>query len=171
MAHIQSGDTIGVDEIEIMINRFYATDYFERVTYSYNPSVKEPGRVHLVFNFSEKHSVKINAAFHYNSFAGVGIIGGILMNNFLFYNMDAFARLCFGEQPAFLTGLNFFTGSNQRIWISSQASGDMIRFPVYENFKVASEYKESYIRLESSINQSAGEHSFFTLGAAFLSKI
>ncbi len=167
MTHIQPGDTIGVDEINILINRLYATDYFERVTYSYIPSVKEPGKAHLVFNFSEKPSIKINAAIHYNLFAGVGIIGGILMNNFLFHNMDAFARLSLGEQPAFLTGLNFFTGSNQRIWIRSQASGDMIIFPVYENFEVVSEYKESYIRLESSINQSAGEHSFFTLGSAF----
>ena len=167
MTQIQSGDTVGVDQINILINRLYATDYFERVTYSYIPSLKEPGRVHLVFNFTEKPSVKINAAIHYNSFAGVGIIGGFLINNFLSHNIDAFTRLSLGEQPAFLTRLDFYTGNNQRIWISSQVSGDMIIFPVYENFEVASEYKERYIRLESSINKSASENSFFTLGAAF----
>ena len=169
LADIRPGDTLDVNEINRKKNRLYATGYFEKITYTYIPDEQDPGRAHLIFNFSESPPTNISAAIHYNSFAGVGLIGGISTYNFLFHNLDAEARVRIGEQPALRGGLDFFLGSNQRTWGSIHAYGDIIKFPVFKQFETIGRYEESYFRVESSINHSVRRHSFLTTGAAFYS--
>jgi NTE family protein len=89
IAGIQPEDTVNADKVQSLINTFYATGYFDRVTYSYVPSSYEDERMNLIFNFSEKPLARISGAIHYNSFAGVGIIAGISATSFIFHNMDA----------------------------------------------------------------------------------
>jgi NTE family protein len=166
IAGIQPEDTVNADKVHSLINSFYATDYFERVTYSFVPSPYEPERVNLIFSFSEKSLARISGAIHYNSFSGVGIIGGISATSFLFRNMDAGFRVRIGELPAFRTGIRIFTGSAHRAWINIIGHGEMIDLPLYRNFESAGEYKHRHLRMESSINRLTGPNSFFTAGTS-----
>ena len=166
IAGIQPEDTINADKIQSLINIYYATNYFDRVTYSYVPSPYEPERMNLIFSFSEKPLARISGALHYNSFSGVGIIGGISTTSFIFHDVDAGFRVSIGNQPAARAGIRIFTGSTRETWININSHGEMIDLPLYRSFESTGKYKQQYFRVESSVNRSTGQNSFFTTGTA-----
>jgi NTE family protein len=149
-----------------MTERLFATDYFERVTYTYVPAEQHPGRVRLIFTLAEKPFTRIEASLHFSTFTGVGIIGGIMSNKFLLYNLNAKAKARIGEQPAIQAGLDFFTNERQKTWISLQVSGDAISFPVYERFEPRASYRQRYARAETTINRLTGPNAYITTGIA-----
>ena len=166
IAGIQPEDTVNADKVQSLINLFYATGYFERVTYSYARSPYQPERMNLIFSFSEKPLARISGAIHYNSFAGVGIIAGISATSFIFHNMDGGFSVRIGKQPAARTGVRIFTGGTHKTWIDINGDGEMIDLPLYRSFASTGGYKHRHFRVESSINRSTGQNSFFTTGAA-----
>ena len=166
LAQISLGETVSINRINRVIERFYATDYFDRVTYTYEPSVNHPDLYRLIFTFTEKPFSRLQAGLHYSSFAGVGIIGGISSSKFLLYNLNAHARARIGEQPAFQAGFDFYTDERQQGWVSLQWAGDVVNFPVYDRFEAIGRYRQRYMRTEATLNRLVGPNTILSGGAA-----
>jgi NTE family protein len=166
IVNIHPLDTVDADRMQNLINTFYGTDYFGRVTYSFSPSSQEPEKMNLTFNFSEKPFARISGGIHYNTYSGVGITGGISATSFIFNNMDAGLSARLSQQPAVRSGIRIFTGNTRNTWINVNSYGEMIDFPLHRSFPAMGEYKNRYFRVESSVNRTTGHNSFFTAGTA-----
>lgn len=167
MAGIQRGDTLGPSEITRITNRLFATGYFSKIDYEMIKDNPDDTIVTLGFNFYENPFSKVSAALHYNSFLGVGMIGGVSTNRFLFYNLSAEARARIGDKPAVYAGLDLFIDDRQRTWINSNLSADYFSFDVHENFEAVARYSQGYTHLETTINRTIGRRSFLSGGAAY----
>jgi len=163
---IEKGDTINAETINRAIRRLYATDYFDRINYTYEPVVDQPDRHNLVFTMIEKPFSSLSTAIHYNSFSGVEIIAGLSSNKFLLYNLNSFIMARIGEQPAYRATFDIYTSDRQRTWVRLLSFGDVINFPVFDRFEAVARYRQSYLRTELSINRLAGPNAIFSIGAA-----
>jgi NTE family protein len=164
---IRTGDTLRPRDLTRITNRMFSTGYFSRINYDIN--IKDPDdRVgDLNFSFYESPFTKVSAALHYNSFLGVGLIGGLSMNKFLLYNLSAEARARIGEKPAIYAGLDLFIDDRQKTWLNSSFSGDYFSFEVHENFEAVARYSQGYTHFETTINRTTGRRSYIAGGAAY----
>jgi NTE family protein len=163
---LTKGDTITSLQLNSSINRLYATGYFNRITYNLLPSEDETGSI-LIFNFDENPFGSLGVAIHYNSFTGVGIIGNLATNKLFFYNVGAYLKAIVGEKPAIKGGVNFFTSDRQNEWFNIESLTRYLVFPLYDDFEIIGEYRQSYFRAEASYNRLAGPNSYFSLGMGY----
>jgi NTE family protein len=171
IATIHPKDTVDADKVQNLINIFYGTDFFGRITYSFSPSSHEPERMNLIFTFAEKPFARLNGGINYNTFAGVGITGGISATSFIFNNMDAGLRMSLSQQPSLRSGIRIFIGSTRNIWININSLGELTDLPLHRSFPAMGEYKNRYFRGESSVNRATGHNSYFTAGVAINANI
>lgn len=162
---IQKGDTLNKQKLTSVVNRLYATDYFNRVTYRFLPGENNING-NLIFSFEEKPFGSVGAAIHYNNFSGVGLIGNLTTNKFLFYNTGAYLKALIGEQPALRGGIDIFTSDRQNTWVNVEGLAQHIVFPVFENFESVAEYSQNYFRIESSFQRLTGQNSYIAGGTA-----
>ncbi len=170
IAGFKAEDTLSANKLNTITKRLYATGYFERVTYTYSASGNSPDRKHLVYTFDEKPMNKLRIGLHYNSFLGIGLIGGISTSKLFLYNLNGDFSFRLGEQPAFRMAIDFFTSDKQNNWMSLRAEGDQLKFPYNENFVSVAAYKQRYSRIDISINQIVGKSAYLSAGAAFYSQ-
>lgn len=163
---IESGDTINARRLTGAVNRLYATGYFERVHYKLTNCEKTDGVI-LLLDVREKPFGSLAAALQYSSFTGVGISGRIATNKFFLYNARASVSVLIGEKPAFRSNLRFFTSDRRHSWIALNTHGRRLTFPLFENFRAISEYKQSYFRSELSFNTLSGPNSYFSFTGAY----
>ncbi len=164
---IDKKDTLTLESLNRGINRLYATDYFNRITYHFIPRKDQEDRGVLVFIFDEKPFGRLSAAIHYSSFTGVGLIGNLSTNKLFFYNTGAYLKALIGEKPAVKAGLDIFTSDRQNRWFNIEALAKYIIFPVYDNYENIAEYKQTYFRSEASFLQLTGANSYISLGGAY----
>jgi NTE family protein len=160
-------DTTNAENVNLLIQRLYATGYFERITYTYKPSKTDPEKKHLAFSFLEKQMNSINLGLHYNDFLGVGLVGGITTKKLFWHNLYGDFRFSLGRHPAYRVKVDFFTSEYLKNWMSLKAEGNVLNFPYNENFITVAAYKKRYFRLEASFNQTAGKDSYFYTGASY----
>lgn len=167
LAGINKGDTLGPRQLTRITNRLFATGYFSRINYELIKDDPADDYGTLRFRFYENPFSKVSAALHYNSFLGVGLIGGVSTNRFLFYNLSAELRARIGEKPAVYAGLDLFIDDRQRIWINSNLSADYFSFDVYEDFEAVAGYSQGFTQFETTINRTTGRRSYIAGGAAY----
>jgi NTE family protein len=170
ITRFKAGDTLFAEQLNTLTKKLYATGYFERVTYNYVPIDKNPNRKHLVFYFSENPTNKLRMGLHYNSFLGIGLIGGFSTNRLFLYNLNGDLSFRLGEQPAYRIAVDFFASDKQNNWIGLRSEGDQLEFPYYENFVPVAAYKQRYNRIDLSFNQLVGRNAYFYAGSAFYSQ-
>lgn len=163
---ISPGDTISANQLTTAVNRLYATGYFERVHYKLKNS-DQSDEVILLLDVQEKPFGSLAVALQYSSFTGVGIKGRVATNKFFLYNAYASASVLIGEKPAFNSKLRFFPSDRRYYWIELNTQGRRLTFPLYDNFKPFTQYKQSYFRSELSINTLSGPNSFFSFIGAY----
>ena len=164
--NISPRDTITAYQLTRAVNRLYASNYFNRVHYYLKPGTAG-GSVIVVLELDEKPFSSLSAALHFSSFTGVGIIGGINSNRFLYYNTQASATVMLGEQPAFHADLRHFLDDRRRNWLQWSARGRRFDFPLYEDFEAFAEYKQNFFRAELSANKLTGDNAYVSLSSAF----
>ncbi len=164
---VKTGDTLRPGDLTRITNRMFATGYFSRINYDMITEDPDERMAELIFNLYENPFTKFSAALHYNSFLGVGLIGGVSMNRFLLYKLSAEARARIGEKPAVYAGLDLFIDQQQRSWINSNFSGDYFPFDVHEDFEAVASYSQGYTHLETSINRTTGRRSYVSGGAVY----
>lgn len=162
---LEKGDTVTLERINRLVNRLYATNYFNRINYSFH-SNDDTSSGTLVFHFDEKPFGRMAAAIHYSSFTGVGLIGSLTTSKFFFYNTSAYVDVLVGEKPALRAGLDIYTSDRQNTWFNLESTLQHIVFPVYEDFRSVGEYRQTYIRNEGSLMRMTGLNSYLSLGAA-----
>jgi len=160
---VESGDSVSFNNITNFINKLYATDYFTRISYHFIP-VENSNKGILEFEFDEKPFARFGTAIHYSSFTGVGLIGSLTTNKLLFYNTGGYAKVLVGEKPAFKAGIDFFTSDRQNSWFNLETFGQFIIFPVFENFKNITDYRQFYFRTEANYFLLSGQNSFLSMG-------
>jgi NTE family protein len=165
-ARISEHDTLSVDKINQTIRRLYATGYFDRINYTYKTSDKDPVKKHLIYHFTEKPLNRLKLGLHYNSFMGVGLIGGISTSKLFIYNLNGDFSFRLGDQAAYRAVVDFFVSENQHNWVSLKAEGFGLEFPYNEDFTPVAAYKQRYNRFETTFNKLAGNSSYFFAGAA-----
>jgi NTE family protein len=163
---INIDDTLTIDKINQCIRRLYATGYFERINYTYAASDTSPDKKRLIYNFTEKPLNRLKLGLHYNSFMGVGLIGGISTSKLFIYNLNGDFSFRLGEQSAYRAAIDFFITENQYNWVSMKAEGFGLDFPYNQDFTSVAAYKQSYNRFETTLNKMAGNSSYFFAGAA-----
>jgi len=161
--NFQKGDTITVSDLNRSINRLSASGHFNRITYNLLPS-EDPSLRDLVYHFNENPFGRLGMALHYSSFEGVGLIANIATNKFFLYNVNAYTKALIGEKPAFRSGIDIFTSDRQSAWFNFQVFGKHLVFPVFDNFEMAGEYRQNYLRTETTFNRLTGRNSFFYKG-------
>ncbi len=164
--NISPGDTIRSSNLTRAVNRLFATNNFDRVLYRIQVC-EETNRVILLLEVAEKPFVRLSGAMHFNSFTGVGLIPRIVTNKFFIYNTHAEASFFLGEQPAYRTKLTYFTSDLRDSWFQWINRGQRLTFPLYDNFELFSEYKQSYFRSEVTYNRLLGNNGYYSLGTAF----
>ncbi len=163
---IEPGATLTARSLTRSINRLYATGYFERVHYNIL-SCEESGNVLLMLDVIERPFGSLAAAFQYSSFTGVGVSAKLSTNKFFLYNTKASFALLAGEKPAFNSEIIYFTTDRRNNWVNFKTKGRYITFPLYEDFRAITEYKQSYFRSDLSFNARAGANSWFSAGLAY----
>jgi NTE family protein len=160
-------DTTTAENISLLIQRLYATGYFERITYTYDPSKTDPEKKHLAFSFLEKEMNSLNLGLHYNDFLGVGLVGGITTKKLFLHNLYGDFNFSLGSHPAYRAKIDFFTSEYLKNWMSLKAEGNVLDFPYNENFVAVAAYKKRHNRLDVSFNQIAGRNAYFYTGASY----
>jgi NTE family protein len=160
---VKKGDTLNLESITGIINHLYATDYFRKINYHFIPSENKMNGI-LEFGFDEKPFASIGTAIHYSSFTGVGLIGSLTTNKFLFYNTGAYLKVLIGEKPAIRAGVDIFTSDRHNSWFNIEGSGQYLIFPVYEYFRNLTDYQQSYFRTEASYQRLTGNNSYISGG-------
>lgn len=163
---IEPGDTLTANDLTRSINRLFATGYFERVHYNIL-SCEKSENVFLKLDVIERPFGSLAAAFQYSSFTGVGVSAKLSTNKFFLYNTKASVALLAGEKPAFNSEITYFTTDRRNNWFTLQTRGRRINFPLYEDFRAITEYKQSYFRSDLSFNKRAGANSWFSAGLAY----
>ncbi|MBK6966029.1 MAG: patatin-like phospholipase family protein [Bacteroidales bacterium] len=164
--NINRGDTLKAKAFTHSVNRLYASNYFERINY-YLTTSENKERVILNVEVIEKPLTSIMTAINYSTFNGVGIIAGWRTNRFLFNNTQAYVRVQIGQNPVFRAGLSHFLTKDQKCWLNLETNGTRFKFPVYENFKRVSEYRQDRIDINLSANILTGLNSYITAGSSF----
>ena len=160
-------DTTNAADISLLIQRLYATGYFERITYTYQPSNTDPAKKDLVFTFLEKQMNAIRVGLNYNDFLGIGLMGGLTTKKLLLYNLYGDLSFSLGRNPAYRAKVDFFTSEYLKNWISLKAEGNVLDFPYNENFVTVAAYNKRFFRLDVSINQTAGKDAYLFAGASY----
>ncbi|MDF1572587.1 MAG: patatin-like phospholipase family protein [Bacteroidales bacterium] len=160
-------DTTTAGDISLLIQRLYATGYFERITYTYQPSDTDPGKKQLVFSFLEKQMNALRMGLHYNDFLGIGLMGGISTKKLLLHNLYGDFSFNLGRNPAYRVKVDFFTSEYLKNWMSLKVEGNELDFPYNDNFVTVAAYNKRFFRLDASINQTAGKNSYFFAGASY----
>jgi len=163
---VNRGDTLIAKDFTNAINRLYASNYFERINY-YLTTSGNPERVILTIEVIEKPLAGIMTAINFSTFNGVGIIAGWRTNRFLFNNTQAYARVQIGENPIYRAGISHYLTNDQKSWLNLESYGIRFDFPVYENFKRVSEYRQDKLDLTFTANILTGINSYFTAGSSF----
>ncbi len=163
---LSPGDSISSNSLTRAINRLYATNYFERVHYQVLPG-SEPDRAILVLDVIEKPLRNLTAAFHFSSFTGAGIVGGIGTSKLFFHNVSASARFLLGEKPAFDSRITYFTSERRRTWLDLQIRGRQLTFPLYDDFERVSEYNQGLFRVSLSANRRLGANDYLILESGY----
>lgn len=163
---ISYGDTLTTAQLNSAVNRLAATDYFNRVTYTFEPHGNN-AKGTLIFHFDEKPFGRLGAAIHYSSFTGVGLIGNLSTSKLFLYNTQAYVKALVGEKPALKAGIDAFLNDRQITWVNLEGQARHLVFPVYEDFEIAAEYKQSYLRTELTLNHLTGPNSYLSLGTAW----
>ncbi|MHC1777632.1 MAG: patatin-like phospholipase family protein [Lentimicrobium sp.] len=163
---INRGDTLNAKDFTNAINRLYASNYFERINYYLTTSGNQEN-VNLNIEVIEKPLSSIMTAINFSTFNGVGIIAGWRTNRFLFNNTQAYARLQIGENPVYRAGISHYLTNDQKSWLNLESYGIRFDFPVYENFKRVSEYRQDKLDLTLTANILTGINSYLTAGSSF----
>ncbi len=164
--NIERGDTITANGLTRSVNRLFATGYFERVHYNIIRCEKN-SNVLLILDVIERPFASLSLALQYSSFTGVGLSAKLATNKFFVYNTKASLAVLAGEKPAFNSNITYFLTDRRNNWLTLENKGRHITFPLYENFKAISEYKQSYFRSDLSFNMRVGDNSWFSSGLAY----
>ncbi len=164
--HIEPGDMLNAKSLTQGANRLFATGYFDRVHYDLE-SCPDTENVILFLDVAERPFARISAAMQFSSFTGVGLSGKISTKKFLIYNTRASVAFLLGEKPAFRSNITYFTSDRRNFWFSWHSNGRYLTFPLYENFKPVTEYKQIYFHTSLSANLQSGDHSFFTFSGSY----
>jgi NTE family protein len=160
-------DTTTAADISLLIQRLYATGYFERITYTYQPSTTDPGKKQLVFSFREKEMNAIRVGLNYNDFLGIGLMGGLTTKKLLLQNLYGDFSFSLGRYPAYRAKIDFFTSEYLKNWICMKAEGNVLNFLYNENFVTVAAYNKRFFRFDVSINQTAGKNAYLFAGASY----
>ena len=161
---IHDKDTISVKEINRAISRLYATSYFSRINYTYTAYENDPEKKKLTFTFIENPQIFLRMGLNYNSFMGVGLIGGISTNRLLLNNLSGDFMFRLGDQSAYRLSINYLLGENFDNWVNFKAEGFRMEFPFNEDFSTLSFYRQGFNSVELSFNKSVGKNSFLSAG-------
>lgn len=164
-AYIQ--DTTTATEISELIQRLYATGYFERITYTYHTSDTDPGKKRLVFSFREKQMNSLKLGLNYNDFMGIGLVGGLTTKKLLLHNLYGDFSFSLGRYPAYRVQVDFFTSEHLKNWMSLKTEGNVLDFPYNENFVTVAAYNKRYFGVDVSFNQTLGRNAYMFAGAAY----
>ncbi len=164
--NIEHGDTITASSLTRSVNRLFATGYFERVHYNII-SCEKSSNVLLILDVIERPFASLSLALQYSSFTGVGLSAKLATNKFFLYNTKASLAVLAGEKPAFNSNITYFLTDKRNNWLTLENKGRHITFPLYENFKAISEYKQSYFHSELAFNARSGSNTWFSAGLAY----
>lgn len=160
-------DTTTALDISLLIERLYATGYFDRITYTYLPSETNPEKKQLVFSFLEKQMSSLRVGLNYNDFLGIGLMGGITTKKLLLHNLYGDFSFNLSRNPAYRIKVDFFTSEYLKNWMSLKAEGTMLDFPFNENFVTVAAYNKQFFRVDATLNQTAGKNAYLYAGASY----
>lgn len=160
------GDTLKAADFSRAVNRLFATNNYEKINYSLTPS-SDKNKVQLNLDVSEKPVNRLLLAVNFSSFNGIGLIAGWKSSKFLIDNTNAYARVLIGKNPAYEAGISAFTSYNQQSWINLTSKGFSLEFPVYENFNIVSNYRQSRVEFILAGNTITGQNSYISFGTSF----
>lgn len=160
-------DTTNAADISELIERLYATGYFERITYTYHPSMQDPEKKQLVFSFLEKQMNSLRVGLNYNDFLGISLMGGITTKKLLLHNLYGDFSFNLSRNPAYRIKVDFFISEYLKNWMSLKAEGNMLDFPFYENFVTVAAYNKRFFRVDATLNQTAGKNAYLFAGASY----
>jgi len=148
------------------INQLYATNYFERINYFLSPS-QTAGHVTLTVEVSEKPLSNLSTGVNFSSFTGIGITAGWKSNKFPVNNAKGYVRFQIGKYPVYKAGLTYYLNNSQKSLATFETNGFVLDFPVFNNFKPVSQYRQGKFNLLLSLSQVTGKNSVFTAGSEF----
>lgn len=158
---IKPGDNINRDLLQFHIRSIYATDVFERVKmYALDIDGEE---VDLVIEVKETPFVRVAANINYNEIQGVGVGGGLQMDNFLLNNSHLRLKTLIGENPFFKGEYHKFIDYQRNRWISLGLNASLIRFS-YSGLGPFLSYRRSIIDFNLRFNELTGPHSYWSAG-------
>ena len=160
---IRPGDSVSPEAINLSIRQLHATALFDRIHYQVVPGSGD-NRVTLSLELSERPFAQLAVGIHYSSFTGVGLIGELSTNRFLTYNSSAYFRTSIGEKPSFKAGIDLILDEAQKKWINLETRGNFLIFPVFSDFERTAEYRQTYLRGESSFNRTTARHGYLAAG-------
>lgn len=163
---IKAGDTVKAQDITRAVNRLYATDNYNRIQYTLVPD-KAKNKNILIFELTHKPDTRLMAGVNYSTFNGVGIMAGWRKNQFLLPNAQAYAKVLIGKNPAVSAGISAFLNDTRKSWASLRFDSHRFEFPLFENFRRVSEYKQTRTNTSLSYNLTTGKNSYLSVGSDY----
>lgn len=164
LAAVQPGDSLGAEDISRILEHLYATGYFVRINYHFHEDSQQAGAKQLVFSFQEKPLQHLQLGLHYNTFMGVGLIGGLSSDKLGIYPLNGSLSFRLGEQSNYRLRLDLFTRSDQKHWLRLEAEGFSLDFPFKERFQTVGAYEQNYHRAQLSQQFRSGPNAYSFLG-------
>lgn len=158
---IQPGDIINRDLVQFHIRSIFAADVFERARIY--ATHFEGEFVDLVIEVKESPFVRVSTNINYNESLGVGIGGGLQMDNFLLNNSHLRLKTLIGENPKFKGGYQKFIDYQRNRWLSFNLDASLIKFS-YTGLGHFVNYRRSILDFKLAYNELTGQDSYWSAG-------
>lgn len=163
--NVETGKEYNAEKLTNAIRDVYGTRFYERITYSLEPT--EPGHAIMNCVVIEKPLQHVKAALHYSAFSNVSLILGFSKRNFILDRSNAILKLNLGENFRIKAQYHQFLNKANTNSLSLKFNHDRIKLPIYENDRESQLYRFSYTSLNFDIQHYYNRSLAIGAGMAF----
>ncbi len=146
------------------IEEVYGTQYFNKITYRFQPQQE---KLNLVFEVKEKTEAFLKLGLNYNNFYGVGLNVSLTRTNLLLPNTRFLTKIGLTKHPQFFMEYYKYFGSKENTILSFQTSAERDKLPVYQNTESIGDFYRSYLATGVMSRQTVGTNQQIGAGVFY----
>ena len=147
------------------IRQAFGTRYYTRIVYSMQPL--KDGTCKIIFDAEESPLTFAKVGVHYNTFAGISLIGNLTSRDFFTPYSRSFVTANIGENLRIKGEHLQYFGKFKTLALSTTVQGEALKFTTYNNFTKDGLYKRSYFVADMNTHWNLKRKFWFGIGTRF----
>jgi NTE family protein len=152
-------------DITACIRKAFGTRYYSRITYSLQPL--HDGSCKIIFDVEENPLTFGKLGVHYNTFAGISLIGNITTRDFFTPYSRSLVTANIGENIRIKGEHLQYFGKFKTLSLETTVQGESLKFTTYNNFDKDGVYKRGYLAADINSHWNIKRKYSFGLGTRF----